>query len=349
MGKPKGIDLNTGQVIVHPPKEPGESKLDHPKSSHRGWIKLALRISILSLAILFFGLAIRHAAMELARSEISLNWSSVRWGYLGLSVLFGMIAMVPPFFGWHAILKDFGQNIPWPVTIYAYFLGHLGKYVPGKAMAVLLRVAELQRHKGSMSAGGLSVFVETLIGFASGGILGALILQYLDFPNWLRWSALLGIPLAGLSLSPYSYRWIIGPIRRTRIGKSMDTFIGAISTRLLLRTAAWAWVGWMFQGTALWFVLLSLADVYPTLSANLSSGHVWLVCVSSMSLGGLAGFLSMLPGGALARELASTGVLASIIPQPIALIATVLVRVTSMAAELLMILLSRGIKLLTKH
>jgi uncharacterized membrane protein YbhN (UPF0104 family) len=68
-----------------------------------------------------------------------------------------------------------------------------------------------------------------------------------------------------------------------------------------------------------------------------------------MSLGGLAGFLSMLPGGALARELASTGVLASIIPQPIALIATVLVRATSMAAELLMILLSRGIKLLTKH
>ncbi|MFN9346851.1 MAG: hypothetical protein ACK6DQ_09660, partial [Planctomycetota bacterium] len=64
MGKPKGIDLNTGQVIVHPPKEPGESKLDHPKSSHREWIKLALRISILSLAILFFGLAIRHAAME---------------------------------------------------------------------------------------------------------------------------------------------------------------------------------------------------------------------------------------------------------------------------------------------
>lgn len=349
MGKPKGIDLNTGQVIVHPLEEPGESKLDLPKRSPPGWIKLSLRISILSLAFLFFGLAIRHAGLELARSEISLNWSSVRWGYLGLSILFGMIALVPPFLGWHAILKDFGQSIPWPITIYAYFLGHLGKYVPGKAMAVLLRVAELRRYKASMSAGGLSVFIETLIGFASGGILGALILQYLDFPNWLRWSALLGIPLAGLSLSPYSYRWIHGPIRRTWIGKSMESCIGSINSRLLFRTAAWAWVGWMFQGTALWFILLSLADVYPALSTNLSSGHVWLVCVSSMSLGGLAGFLSMLPGGALARELASTGVLASIIPQPIALIATVLVRATSMAAELLMILLSRGIKLLTKH
>lgn len=312
-------------------------------------MKLALRLAILSLAALFFGLAIRHAAMELARSEVSLRWTSVRWLYLGLSVLFGMIALVPPYLGWHAILKDFGQNLPWSVTSYAYFLGHLGKYVPGKAMAVLLRVAELQRYKGSMSAGGLSVLIETLIGFASGGILGALLLQRLDLPNWLRWSALLGIPLAGLSLSPYSYRLILVPIRRTRIGKSMELFIGAINAKLLFRTAAWAWVGWMFQGTALWFVLLSLAEVYPALSTNLSSVHVWLVCISSMCLGGLAGFLSMLPGGALARELASTGVLASIIPQPIALIATVLVRVTSMVAELLMILMSRGLKLLSKH
>jgi uncharacterized membrane protein YbhN (UPF0104 family) len=68
-----------------------------------------------------------------------------------------------------------------------------------------------------------------------------------------------------------------------------------------------------------------------------------------MSLGGLAGFLSMLPGGALARELASVGILVSIIPQPIALIATVLVRLTSMLAELLMILLSRSIQIRAKR
>jgi uncharacterized membrane protein YbhN (UPF0104 family) len=57
----------------------------------------------------------------------------------------------------------------------------------------------------------------------------------------------------------------------------------------------------------------------------------------------------MLPGGALARELASVGILLSIIPQPIALIATVLVRLTSMLAELLMILLSRSIQIRAKR
>jgi uncharacterized membrane protein YbhN (UPF0104 family) len=63
-----------------------------------------------------------------------------------------------------------------------------------------------------------------------------------------------------------------------------------------------------------------------------------------MGLGGLAGFLSMLPGGALARELASIGILISILSQPIALIATVVVRLTSIIAELMMIVLSRSIR-----
>jgi hypothetical protein len=61
-----------------------------------------------------------------------------------------------------------------------------------------------------------------------------------------------------------------------------------------------------------------------------------------MSLGALAGFLSMLPGGALARELASIWILLSIVPEPIALIATVVVRITSIIAELSMIALSKS-------
>lgn len=334
---------------MHPPEAPDESKREHPKWYRRGEIKFALRMTILASAILFFGLAIRHAAVELSGSEISLRWNSIRWSYLGLSVLIGMLALMPPYLGWHAILKDFGQSVPWHFTMYAYFLGHLGKYVPGKAMAVLLRVAELHRHKGSMSAGGLSVLIETLIGFASGGILGALLLQGIDSPRWLQWSAILGIPLASLSLLPYSYRWILGPMIRTRIGKGFESFLGAIDATMMLRTGALAWAGWMLQGTALWCVLESLVGIHPELTTDRSRWYVWMVCVASMSLGGLAGFLSMLPGGALARELASVGILLSIIPQPIALIATVLVRLTSMLAELLMILLSRSIQIRAKR
>lgn len=304
----------------------------------------ALRMVILACAILFFGLAIRRAWFELSRSDVPLDWNSIRWGWLGLAVIFSMVGMVPSWIGWQAILRDFGQKVHWSACLHAYFLGHLGKYVPGKAMAVLLRVGELRRYGVLMGPAVLSVFIETLTGFASGGILGAVLLQWIETPRWLQLLALAAIPFAVLALVPYPFRWILKPLVRTRLGKGVEPVIEAIDGRLMLRTVAWALVAWMLQGLALYSVLESLKGLQPSLLSGSSVGYALVVCISSMSLGGLAGFLSMLPGGALARELASIGVLISIIPEPIALIATVLTRLTSILAELLMILISRWIR-----
>lgn len=322
---------------MHPPTEPNASE---EIVRHRRWrrmLRLSIRLLILSCAFFFFGLAIRRAFSELSKSEVPLNWNSIGWLDLALSVFSGMLALVPPCIAWQFVLRDFGQVVHWRNCFYAYFLGHLGKYVPGKAMAVLLRVGQLHRHRVAVGPAVLSVFIETLTGFATGGILGAILLQWIDCPSWLRLSALAGIPLAIVSLLPHPFRWILGPMVRTRIGKSLTTLIVAIDGWMMLRTVLLAVAGWTFQGVALWFVLQSLNGVSTGLMGQVSGWHVLIVCIASMSLGGLAGFLSMLPGGAIARELASIGVLVSVVPQPIAVIATVLVRLTSILAEFLMV------------
>ena len=208
-------------------------------------------------------------------------------------------------------------------------------------MAVILRVGQLHRHKVMIAPAVLSVFIETLIGFASGGILGAVLLQWIYVPSWLQWSALAAIPVALVCLMPHPFRRILRSVSKTRLGKGLDKVLGAVDGRLMVRTVGYATLGWCFQGLALWWVLESLSQTQSGLLSSYSHGFVWLVCITSMSLGGLAGFLSMLPGGALARELASIGILMSILPEPIALVATVLVRLTSICAELLMILGSR--------
>ena len=300
-------------------------------------LRLSVKLLILVCAFFFFGLAIRRAFFELSQSEVPLDWNSIGWFQLAMSVFSGMLALIPPCIAWQLVLRDFGQVVHWWNCYYAYFLGHLGKYVPGKAMAVFLRVGQLRRHQVALGPAVLSVFIETLAGFATGGILGAILLQWIDCPNWLRLSALAGIPLAIVSLLPHPFRWILGPMVRTRIGKSLTTLIVAIDGWMMLRTVLLAVAGWTFQGIALWFVLHSLVGVSSGLMVQTSSWQVLIVCIASMSLGGLAGFLSMLPGGAIARELASIGVLVSVVPQPTAVIATVLVRLTSILAELLMV------------
>jgi len=338
---------------LHQPSEPQvpvpqEPVLADRVRQRRGSAPLALRLVILTLALFFFGLAIRRAGLELSKSEVPLDWKSVRWSYWVLSVVFGALALMPPCLAWQAILRDFGQSVHWANSMYAYFLGHFGKYVPGKAMAVLLRVGELHRHGVMVRPAIVSVFIETLTCIAAGAILGAVLIQWIAVPRWLQLSALAGIPLALLVLWPRPFRWIVGRIARSRIGSMPASVVQAIDGRLMGRTVAWSLLGWLLQGTSLWFVLQSLGGLHSESAIGSAMGlagwHTWLVCIASMSLGALAGFLSMLPGGALARELASIWILLSIVPEPIALIATVVVRITSIIAELSMIALSKWIQ-----
>ena len=60
------------------------------------------------------------------------------------------VGLVPMAWFWHRTLAALGQPAPWRATLRAYFLGHLGKYVPGKAMAVILRVAAVRKWVPSM-------------------------------------------------------------------------------------------------------------------------------------------------------------------------------------------------------
>ena len=55
----------------------------------------------------------------------------------------------------------------------AYFLGHLGKYVPGKAMSVILRVAAVRKWVPSMRIALVSTLIETLTMMAVGALLAA--------------------------------------------------------------------------------------------------------------------------------------------------------------------------------
>src|SRR5438067_1020280 len=40
---------------------------------------------------------------------------------------------------WYWLMRTFGEQPEGPATVRAYYIGHLGKYVPGKAWALLMR------------------------------------------------------------------------------------------------------------------------------------------------------------------------------------------------------------------
>ena len=332
----------------------------------RPTLSFALRLLILGIVGFFFWMTLRKAWGQIAASEVSLDWQKVGWVMLVVSVLSGMAALMPACIAWQKILDDFGQKIAWKDSFYAYFLGHFGKYVPGKAMAVILRVGALHRHGVAARPAILSVFIETLTAIASGALLGAILVQFVQVPHSLRIASLISIPFAIVALLPYPFRWVVHRVAKSRIGKMPPKIAAAIDGQMMFRTVFASMLGWLLQGTSLWLVMLALrpavlygiSEEAMQVVGQMAVGgqmpvdllmagqgiaglfHLWVVCVASMSLGAFVGFISLLPGGAVARELASTWVMSSVVAEPIALLATVIVRVTSILAEMTMILWS---------
>src|SRR5262245_29479586 len=72
-------------------------------------------------------------------SELDLRELAWRPEWLALSAGLYLGALGTSAWFWHHLLHAFGERSELRAAVRAYYIGHLGKYVPGKAWALLLR------------------------------------------------------------------------------------------------------------------------------------------------------------------------------------------------------------------
>jgi uncharacterized membrane protein YbhN (UPF0104 family) len=310
-------------------------------SSTRQSLVWTLRIA--ALAIVSFGVSgtLRHAFAQLAEHE----WT-VRPGWLLLSGVVYAIGLMPMGLFWHRTLTALGCPTPLVATMRAYLLGHLGKYVPGKAMAVILRVAAVRRWVPSMRIAIVSVALETLTMMAVGGflafVLGSAVLRTEPYV----WLIALGMAIAtGLPTLPPVVRWVgrlgVGrfgedasarpPLGRElgaeRQAADIETNLQGMRVPLLAEGWIAALITWLLLGASFWAALRTIGvDGLPLLS-NLP------VFVTAVAFSVVAGFLSMLPGGLVVRDAVLMQLMAPLCGDANALIAAVLVRVIWLVSE----------------
>lgn len=126
---------------------------------------------VLGLAILV--VIGRQFARDLQRSDL---WERpIHPGWLALAG--GLYVAGQGFSGWfwYRLLWRLGDK-PKPATVWrAYTLGHLGKYLPGKAWALLLRAGTARAGGVRLSMAVLTSFYEVLTTMASGALLALLL------------------------------------------------------------------------------------------------------------------------------------------------------------------------------
>jgi hypothetical protein len=298
------------------------------KSLRKRWLLAAAKVAL--LVLLGWGI---HRTLDAAAGQLhERHWSpaQLRPIWLLAAMVLYLLGLVPSALFWRRILQAMGQQATIGETLRAYFIGHLGKYVPGKALVVVLRAGLIRSQRVDAAAAAVSVFYETLASMAVGACLAAVILA-IGFSQHLAF-VLLAIVLviaAGLPTHPAVFRWLVARVARVR---ATERTLGELG-RLDFTTLAVAWLaiagGWCLIGLSLWSTLVAGGFAQWPLSAGDAA-----VCIASAALAVVAGFLSFIPGGAGVREAVLIELLQPSFGEAGAVISAIVARAAWLAAEL---------------
>ena len=287
--------------------------------------RLAVALTVLICLVYTLGTAFG----QLATTDFSL--SQLRVEPLLLALICYMTAMTLSGLFWYRVLLATGNRVSLRRTMLAFFASQFGKYVPGKAMVVVIRT-DLVRGPGVQTAtAAATVFVETLTWIFVGSAIASLLLasHFKDFPM-LQLAAGLLMVVAGVMTWPPLFRSVAG---RFIANTGTQDAMAGLTFSVMLSGWGLMTAGWLLNGLSLWFVTASLSEA-GVLEAGFQLSDYQL-CLACVSLATVAGFVSLLPGGLGVRELVMIPILGSGIGRVNAVVAAILIRFVWLASELI--------------
>ena len=241
---------------------------------------------------------------------------------------------------WHGSLRLLQQTPRISEAFGSYFISHLGKYVPGKALVVVIRSELVKSSRTSLSSAVTGVFIETLGMMAVGAVTAGLILAFnhrtLQNPTLLWISLGFGFA-AGIPASPPLFRRTIRSLaKRKRIGNLQNQI-----SHLTLRNIFPFWivciVGWLWLGASMLAILEAFPESLFNQPIDASMAPLAMSCVA---LAMVAGFISLIPGGAGIREYIILALLGPSLGTTGAILAAVALRLVWLVTEVLLAICS---------
>ncbi|MBX6315002.1 MAG: hypothetical protein IRY99_19115, partial [Isosphaeraceae bacterium] len=262
---------------------------------------------------------------------------------LGVALYVAGLGAFGTYFG--RIVKAGPTPVSSAAALRAYIISHLGKYVPGKAMVVVLRVGLLAPWGARPATTAFAALYETLTMMAAGGLVAAagfLVESVGAIPIPIPFgggeSVAVPLPWLGLGLG-LAFLTVVEPRvfpRLAAMARLPFPGIGSealprFSTRLLAEGLLWSLAGWVLWGLSQVAVLRALDPAGLPLRA-------WPLAIASVALATVAGFVvPIAPGGLGVREWVLWTGLASVsaIDHDEAVVASLALRLTWVLGELL--------------
>ncbi len=273
-------------------------------SAAKQWLWFGIKWGLCFLVLAFVG----RRAWQLWQQA---NWSEIpfHWGWLILAGFSYALGWLPSVWFWRRMMKRLGGKPRFDDTARAYYCGHLGKYVPGKATVLVVRSAMLKDRGSPVSVSVLTATCETLMMMATGAAVAVMLLPWLvqsdqitTWPAWIQWIVArpwlpAGIVIAGcLVLSPIIAKlltWLA--VKFTPKGITQGESRVRITPQLVMQGLAAFAGSWMLHGLSLGFTLRAVSD-----SVDWTALPVWTGGVAGATAIGFAALFA--PGGLGVRE-----------------------------------------------
>lgn len=277
--------------------------------------------------LLFLLVALGFGAWAIAGrwSQVADGFSRLSWPLLAASLVAVLAALSAGMLMWRALLADLGSPLALTDAAKVFFVGQLGKYIPGSLWPVLAQM-EMGKDLGvPRSRSATAFFLTYPIYLASG--LGVALLTLPAFAGdsvaryaWL----LLLLPVLVAGLHPRVVNGVLGLGLRLLRRPPLER---PLSRRGVLASAGWAFAGWAAYGVHLWLVVAGLGTAGPRALA---------LSLGAFSLAWCLGFIVVIaPAGAGVREVAMVAALAPVLPGGTALAAALCSRLLVSLGDLM--------------
>jgi hypothetical protein len=270
-------------------------------------------------------------AVTLSVLAVISRWSefSADLGRVGLwrtlaSAPFMLAALFAGMFAWRRVLGGLGSALPVPVASRIYFLGQLGKYVPGSLWPFLAQMELGRDHAVPRRRSVVALVIAVVISLATGLALAGLSVPLL--PAHYRdtlWMLILPVPFLVALLHPRILWALLRRVPRLRLVDG----IAAPRLSSMLVASAWSIAGWFLFGLHISVLVLAFHPKHLLMVVAVSVGGYALAWCA-----GLVVFI--LPAGAGARDLALVAGLSAVVPARAALAVAVITRVVTTFCDL---------------
>lgn len=304
----------------------GDGDVSAGSGRRRRWavLKQLFRLAILALVAWGIWKTVQQAQAEFTAREFA--WRQVDPWWLLLAGLLYLGGLAPCWVFWHHTLCAMGQGPTWRESMRAHWIGHLGKYIPGKAMVVVMRTGLVYSERVNRTVAATSVFIETLTMMAVGAFVAAVSLLLSSKDARLTWLALGMMVGSGAPTLPPIFRRIVRLLQVRRANPQIDQAMAGVSYRLM----GFGWLiisgGWVLMGVSLWATLRAIPG------AGLPLDQLPLI-TATVGLAMVAGFISLIPGGLGVRDGILMTLLAPQCGAQVALVSAVLLRVVWLLSE----------------